>query len=300
VEFVSTFGVWIFAERVHASAILSVVTFGMTLAGRAPAMQSARDRIRSNSVWQTGVFVLNVLAFLLMGLQAKIIVSRMPRGELSRALGFAFTVLAIVIGVRFAWILTHWAIAKWLLPARLPAPPITLALLASWCGMRGLVRLATALALPAGFAGRDEIVLTAYTVVLGTLVLQGFTLKPLIRALRIAPDRDLDEEMWMAQAAMLDAALAKLGHDSSDGAATVRAEYERSQALAADAGRARGTTDHHRARLSAIAATRRVLAHFRQRGDIGNDAFRRLEEELDLAELAALPPGDVRVRGMKY
>ncbi len=91
------------------------------------------------------------------------------------------------------------------------APSARIGILVSWCGMRGLVTLATALALPHDFPGRDLIVLSAFAVVLGTLILQGFSIRPLIALLRIAPDSSLDEDVVKTRNAMLDAAIVALG-----------------------------------------------------------------------------------------
>src|SRR5213080_2418317 len=76
-QFVSTFGVWILAERIGLSAIITMVVYAMTLARAAPRRVAARNRISSYSVWETAVFVLNVLAFVLMGLQVRPILSRL-------------------------------------------------------------------------------------------------------------------------------------------------------------------------------------------------------------------------------
>ncbi|MDB6035807.1 MAG: sodium/hydrogen exchanger, partial [Verrucomicrobiales bacterium] len=78
VEFGLTFGAWIIAEHLRLSPIITVVAFAMTVATHAPARQTSLDRIHSYSVWETAVFILNVLAFLLMGLQARIILSNLP------------------------------------------------------------------------------------------------------------------------------------------------------------------------------------------------------------------------------
>ena len=108
-EFVSTFGVWVAAERLHLSAILAVVAFAVVVARHMPSRQSALDRVHSYSVWETTVFVLNVLAFLLIGLQAREIVLRLRPSERWEALGFGLVVLAVVIAVRVAWVLGHHA-----------------------------------------------------------------------------------------------------------------------------------------------------------------------------------------------
>jgi CPA1 family monovalent cation:H+ antiporter len=289
VEFVVTFGAWIIAERLHLSAIITVVVFAMTVARYAPSRQSARDRVHSYSVWEATVFILNVLAFLLMGLQARTILSRLEGQELRRALVFAVVVLAVTILVRLVWVMTYGALVRWFRPPSVPPPSKRVGLLVSWCGMRGLVTLATAFALPQDFPGRDVIVLSAFTVVLGTLVIQGLTIKPLIKWLRIEPDNSLDEEVSLAQAAMIEAAVATLRDEQSEAAGTVRAEYEAARVLAEGGSRPQAAAEHDRLRLKAIAAERRVLTELRCDGRITDDAFHRLEEELDWAELNSAP-----------
>ncbi|TGT30058.1 sodium:proton antiporter, partial [Mesorhizobium sp. M4B.F.Ca.ET.169.01.1.1] len=95
---------------------------------------------------------------------------------------FAATVLAVVIVARFVWVAGYVAVIRWFARVDigdqpLDAPTFRGAVLVGWCGMRGLVTLVAAVALPVGFPGRDPIVLAAFAVVLGTLVLQGMTLK---------------------------------------------------------------------------------------------------------------------------
>jgi NhaP-type Na+/H+ or K+/H+ antiporter len=155
--------------------------------------------------------------------------------------------------------------------------------------MRGLVTLATAFALPPEFPGRNVIVLSAFTVVLGTLILQGFTIRPLIALLRIPPDDSLDAEVAEARGAMLDAALQALAGISGGPAEAVRGEY--GAARAAGAAPIRSATAYDDLRLQAIAAERRLLAEWRQEGRIFDDAYHLLEEELDRAELHAAASG---------
>jgi CPA1 family monovalent cation:H+ antiporter len=205
-QFLLTYGTWLLADRLHLSSIVAVVALAAVVARYIPARTSARDRVNSNAVWATVVFVLNVLAFLLMGLQARVIFSELEGAALWHALGFAGTVLAVVIGVRFAWVMTYgWMIRRYRSFAakrwsrQVPAPPARIGVLVSWCGMRGLVTLATAFALPLQFPNRNLIVLSAFTVVLGTLIVQGFTIRPLIALLRIAPDHALADAVCEAR-----------------------------------------------------------------------------------------------------
>jgi len=296
-EFVVTFGTWVVAEHLHASPILAVVAFAMMAAHYGPGQQTARDRVHSYAIWEIAVFVLNVLAFLLMGLQARTILSRLDGTRVWEAIWFAATVLAIVIVVRIVWVMLGTLIPQ-LYQGRDAAPVISKreAVLISWCGMRGLVTLATAFALPAGFPHRDVIVLTAFIVVLGSLIIQGLTVGVLINFLRLEPDTSLDAEVSKARGAMVDAALERLRGETSDAAVAVRAEYEAMRAIAKDRANPQADSEHDRLRIDAICAQRELLATLRRRGEISDAAFHRLEEELDWAELHASPREELELQ----
>ncbi|MDP9008395.1 MAG: hypothetical protein M3N91_06770 [Pseudomonadota bacterium] len=130
---------------------------------------------------------------------------------------------------------------------------------------------------------------------LGTLILQGFTIRPLIALLRIDADASLDEDVSRARKAMLDAALAVLSESPGEGAAAVRAEYGATRAASVD--RSRPTTDYDDFRLQAIAAERRLLIEWRSQGRIQDDAFLLLEDELDRDELHAASFGTTWLEG---
>ncbi|QEL22022.1 sodium:proton antiporter [Bosea sp. F3-2] len=291
-EFVTTFGAWIIAERLHLSAILSVVAFAMTVARYVPERQSARDRVHSYAVWEAAVFILNVLAFLLMGLQARGIVLRLAPNEIWQALGFAGAVLVTVIVVRIAWVLLFNR-AGYLRSRRRgdhDAPSLAQGLVVSWCGMRGVVTLAAALSLPAGFPGQDLIVLSALAVVLGTLIGQGLTLGPLIRLLGLEPDDSFDAELTAARVTLLDAAIAELGNEAGEAAADLRETYLADRAMAAEGHHPRAVGEAEHLRRLTLEGMRLRLAGMRRTGDVEDDVFHALEEELDWAELAASPP----------
>ena len=294
-EFVSTFGVWVVAERLHLSAILAVVAFAVVVARHMPSRQSALDRVHSYSVWETTVFVLNVLAFLLIGLQAREIVLRLQASERREALGFGLVVLAVVMAVRVAWVLGHHSVALFLARRRGETLPVGFrhALVVSWCGMRGLVTLAIALALPVRFPSRDLIVLAAFTVVLGTLVVQGLTLGPLIRRLRLPPEDSFARELRGARETLLAAAVSSLDDRGDEAAARVRADYEIERAANAKGGPEASRLV--RPRLSSLLVQRVRLAELRREGAIDDDVFHALEQELDFAELAASPPGRLEI-----
>ncbi|RWC33174.1 MAG: sodium:proton antiporter [Mesorhizobium sp.] len=296
VQFAGTFGVWILADRLGLSAIITIVVYAMTIARRAPRRMSARRRVSTYSVWESAVFVLNVLAFVLMGLQARSIVGRLSGEGQGDAFLFAATVLAVVILARLVWVASYVAIIRWFArfgheDKRRDMPTFGGAVLVGWCGMRGLVTLVVAIALPANFPGRDPIVLAAFAVVLGTLVLQGMTLKPLLRILNFDPDRTVDNEVAQARVAIMQAALDVLSRKTSAAAAVVREQYEAQRLIAENPEDAQAATEYDRLRLYAINRQRDTLEELRSNGTIGDEAYHRLEEEIDWAELAASPAG---------
>ncbi|RJT38945.1 sodium:proton antiporter [Mesorhizobium waimense] len=296
VQFAGTFGVWILADRLGLSAIITIVVYAMTIARTAPRLMSARRRVSTYSVWESAVFVLNVLAFVLMGLQARSIVGRLAGEGQAEAFVFAATVLAVVIVSRLVWVMSYGVIIRWL--ARFgsegqgrDAPTLRGGVLVGWCGMRGLVTLVAAFALPADFPGRDPIVLAAFAVVLGTLVLQGMTLKPLLRLLNLDPDTTVDREVAQARVAIMQAALDILSGKTSNAAAAVREQYTAQRTIAENPEDAQAATEYDRLRLYAIKRQRDALEELRRDGTIGDEAYHRLEEEIDWSELAASPAG---------
>jgi monovalent cation/hydrogen antiporter len=294
-QFVSTFGVWIFADRIGLSAIITMVVYAMTLARSVSRTSSPRNRVSSYSVWETAVFVLNVLAFVLMGLQSRPILSRLSEAGRVDALVLGVLVLVTIILVRLAWVLTAGAtvrlVSRWFGKEWSVGKGVRGDLLVAWCGMRGLVTLATAFALPPAFPGRDLIVLTAFCVVLGTLVLQGMTLKPLLRLLRFEPDNSIEEEVSRARVVVMQAAIDSLTGDASPAAAAVREQYAAARTVAEKPDNPQAATEYDDLRLRAIKYQRKALERLRGEGTIGDEAYHRLQEELDWAELDAAPAG---------
>ena len=201
-QFVSTFGVWILADRIGLSGVLTMVCYAVTVARTAPERTPARIRIPSYAVWETVVFVLNILAFIFIGLQIRPILDSLEPSMRGRYFAVAIAVLVTVIVVRIVWHMSFNAVIRWRdrrfgfnPPRPMLRPTVGSGLVISWAGMRGIVTLAAALALPAAFPFRDLIVLTAFSVVLGTLVIQGLTLKPLMRALDLQDDDPVGREL---------------------------------------------------------------------------------------------------------
>jgi hypothetical protein len=152
--------------------------------------------------------------------------------------------------------------------------------------MRGIVTLAAALALPPDFPYRDFILLTAFVVVLGTLVIQGLTLRPLLSLLRLPRDRTVETEINQARAAALRAAIAELEGYDTPAAKRLRLEYGEALNFARNGQDLQDTPDKA-LRRRVVGQSRRAILDLRSSGAIGDDAYRRVEEELDWLELSA-------------
>ena len=291
-QFIGTFAVWLIADRLGLSAIITVVAFAMTAARHAPGRIGARARISSYAVWE-------VMVFVLIGLQLRGILSRVDGSELNTYLLCAGAVCAAVILIRFVWMPYNWFV-RWQIRrygARLPRPmalpTVGTGLLISWCGMRGIVTLAAALALPDGdpataFPHRDLIVFCAFCVVLCTLTVQGATLRPLLKILGLRDDGSVERELVTARVETARAAIQELESQTpSLSVEILRREYQaRMQAGGPESDSLANLQQH------AALAQRRALVDLRARSVIGDDAFHAAEEEIDLLELTA----DARIR----
>jgi CPA1 family monovalent cation:H+ antiporter len=296
-DFAVTFGIWLLAERLHISSVLSVVVFGMILSQRRPIDQPARDRLQSEAVWSAAVLVLNIVAFMLMGLQSRDVLTRLPAAERWPAIGFAAAVLATVLVTRLVWVFfvrfVEGQIAGRYAPAWLPKPPPwNASVVLSWSGMRGLLTLATAFALPQNVPGRDLIVLAAFGVVIGTLVIQGLTLGPLIRRLDFGEDGGIADKIAPARKRLIDAGLAMLPAQGGEAADALRFRYGAAGKVTAEADDPQATSEFDELHLEMIAYQRVLLHRMRNAGEIAEDVYRRLQEELDWSEVDARSFGD--------
>jgi CPA1 family monovalent cation:H+ antiporter len=289
-EFVNTFIAWLIAERLGLSAVLCVVTMAMFIANDPRTEINARNRVQSFAVWGVAVFVLNVVAFLLMGMQARAIVGEMDPDRLREAAGVAAMVVAAVVVTRIVWVLVYNRLSARFAWLRGEVPPASFAqgVVVGWCGMRGLVTLATSFALPADFPQRDLIVLSAFAVVLMTLVVQGLTLTPLIRLLGLGEGDD-DRERVAAQRALAEAALGAIGEGPGEIADDMRRHFEIDRAALDGGAACTAFNERQRLKLKAIAAERERLSELRDSDAIGAEEFERLQEALDWHELAIGP-----------
>ena len=302
-QFCTVFASWILAERLHLSGIITLVVHAMVAARSAPESLPARIRIPSWAVWEVAVFVLNVLAFILVGFQLRSIADRVNGSTGAEYVRVAAIVTLAVIIARLLWVTGAAAVARRRAMRtdgirdrhRSLAVTAKSATVVGWCGMRGTVTLAAALAIPMeAFGGtpfpyRDLILVCAFGVVLGTLVVQGLTLKPLLLRLGLEDDGSVDREIRLARASTLEAAVATLAEAPKVKAVPWVAErYGAALTNAREAlasGRDQADNDEGAVVRAAIAAQRHRLVELRNDGTIGDAARQRVEEELDRAEL---------------
>jgi CPA1 family monovalent cation:H+ antiporter len=291
---------WVAAEQLHVSAVLACVVGGLYLRQHSSTAVGPMSRLQTSSVWDLVVFMLNAMIFLLLGTQFTQMLSRFPAGELGGVVRAGVVIGVVAIIVRLLWVPTVMGIPQLLGDnRRRKSPPVRwkAVLLVAWTSMRGIVSLASALALPlvlangAEFPYRTEIIIITMCVIMMTLVVQGLTLAPIIRAFNFAPDVGHIEE---EQIARLEAA--RRGAEALEDASReewvdprdvewLRAELRDRVRLREHPG---GSPDgRRRLRATMIRAERRMLVRLRNEGAISDEVLRELELELDLEAVRA-------------
>jgi CPA1 family monovalent cation:H+ antiporter len=304
VQFTLTFGVWIAAEAIGLSGILTLVAYAMVIARRGSRQMPAQMRVPVFAVWEAVVFVLNAFAFVLIGMQLRPIWQRLDGGGArTEAVIAAAVVLAVVIAARFVWVMTYQALKRRkqrrrdedIARAAAPVSIVRSGVVLSWAGMRGIVTLAAAFALPetlpdgSAFPHRDLILLCAFGVVLGTLVLQGLTLAPLIKRLGLTDDDPVGREIRLGRTHAYSALLDAIKDDDTLPGKLLRKEYAAVVELNDNPAEHTPVDEVPGGplRRHAIAVARQRAFELRQTDVIGDDAYRVLLQELDWAELSA-------------
>jgi monovalent cation/hydrogen antiporter len=285
-QFVNAYVMWITAQHLGLSAVLCVIGFAMTLASKlGPEEFDARMRVQSYAVWSAVVFTLNVLAFLLMGMQGKSILSRMHGDHLRHSLAFAGFVVVAVIVTRLCVVLGY---SYWEARREKTGRALRQGIFMGWCGMRGFVTIATAFALPENFPHRDTVVLTAFAVVLGTLVLQGLTLGPMVKHLELDDSMEASMELAEARVALAHTALESVASEQGPEAENLRYRLSLKLQRCMD-GLQCGPIDRlHDLGLQAIRAERKKLEDLRSEDQISPTTYLGLQEQLDWNELTLL------------
>jgi Na+/H+ antiporter len=290
------------AEAAGGSGVLATVTIGIILGRRSASYASPETRLVSSAVWSILIYLLNALVFLLIGLEVRTIVA--DGAIVARWLPPALVLSALLIAVRLAWAFAQAYIPRAFRPGERRRDPaqwrwITVI---GWTGLRGIVSLAAALALPledahgAPFPQRAPIIFLTFCVIVITLVGQGLSLFPLLRWLKIGDGEDTEAYETMVRIKALEAGLKRLeGLAESSNVDAEREPIARAVAEyrnridhlsrhtgAGHAESAESQVDHH-IQEEAIAAERHAIMQLRSEGRIPDDIFRKVQYDLDLA-----------------
>jgi monovalent cation/hydrogen antiporter len=291
------------------SGVLAVVTTGLYLGRRAPSVISPETRLQGYAFWELVTFLLNGLIFALIGLQLEGIMERLsertPYSVPELVLYGALVSLAVILA-RFLWVFPATYVPRWLsrrIRQRDPSPPVRQVTVIAWTGMRGVISLAAALALPlttAGgqpFPGRDLILFLTFCVILATLVVQGLSLPVLIRALGLEDDGSQEREEIQGRIEVANAAIARIEElvqeewVREDTAERVRGLYNyrrsrfaaRSDGVDVD-GLEERSAAYQRLMRDLLRAQRTTLIRLRNEGRIDDEVMHRIEHDLDLEE----------------
>jgi monovalent cation/hydrogen antiporter len=299
------YAVYLAADALHTSGVLGVVACGLMLSRRSARFFTPPVRIQVWAVWQALTFVLNGLVFVLIGLQLRAILAAIRGYSLATLLIDGAIFSAMLILLRLVWTFPGAGLSYLMrtrIGGRKERPPrLREIFVVGWTGMRGVVSLAAALALPAALADgtpfpqRDLILFLTFCVIVVTLVLQGATLPALIRALGLARSSGPNCEEREARRIVLEAALAHLeeakqrdNEEFSELYDHLASHYRQRDAdLRAARGGGEHTEEHRRyidLSRETVRVERETAVRLRNEGRINDEVLRRIERELDLTE----------------
>jgi monovalent cation/hydrogen antiporter len=303
VTFLAPLAAYLPAAQLELSGVLASVAAGIYVGRDAPRLLSSAVRVSGVAAWQILLFLINGTVFILLGLQLPGILAGLEDFSAGQLIGLAVAVSLATILARLVWVFPAAYIPRWLnagIREHEPRPTERNVFIVAWAGMRGVVSLAAALALPLTFPERNLVIFLTFAVILATLVGQGLSLPLLIRALGIDDgDGAGQREEAYARYVTSEAALERL-----DGLATewpghlelidrLRAQYEdrTRHAVSAkhpeqrDEAAEQELIEHRQIRMAVLAAERDALLTLRERGGIADEVHRVVEHDLDLEEL---------------
>ena len=300
------YAAYLAAEAVGASGVLAVVACGLYLSRHSTHFFTPTVRIEAWAVWNSLTFILNGIVFVLIGLQLPYVLGAIQGVSMRSLLIDAAVFSAMLIVVRLIWVFpgayVAWLIRSRILRQHAPRPSAAGTFVVGWTGMRGVIALAAALALPSvidggkPFAQRHLIVFLTFSVILVTLVLQGLSLPMVIRLLGVGSRGENDEEERHARRVLLESAITHLGHirarepQFSDVYDDLAQHYrQRLLTLAGEGEDEHGTSaahvDRHRdVSHELLQVEREAAVRLRDERRISDDVLRQLQQELDFRE----------------
>jgi CPA1 family monovalent cation:H+ antiporter len=309
--FLAPYVSYLAAEELHVSGVLAVVSTGLFIVVRSSEIFTHQTRLQAVATWNTVIFLLNGIVFILIGLQLPAITEGIGQYSWPLLLGYGALVSGAAIVGRILWVYPAAYVPRWLsrgIRERETATNLRTVTIIAWTGMRGVVSLAAALALPltlpngAPFPQRDLILFLTFCVILSTLVLQGLTLPLIIRLLGLKADGNVHQEEAEVRLRIARSVIEhieenlSLGVMTDDVLAQVKAKYEiRIARLMRKAGyNIRTQLDDaqvqqfHQVQHDLIRMERKSVIQLRREGKISDEVLRRLEFELDLEESRVL------------
>jgi monovalent cation/hydrogen antiporter len=307
ITLISPYLMYIGAEHFHYSGVLAVVSGGLFLSYRSHDIFSYESRLQSQGVWHVIVFLLNGMVFILIGLQLPDVVRGLGEYSLRAAIGYGASISVVTMLVRMLWVYPG-AYLPGLLSKRIrkrePVPGWKSVFLIGWSGMRGVVSLASALAVPItlsngeAFPHRNLILFITFCVILSTLVLQGLTLPLLIRWLKIDVKENEEEERLTIRLRLANLIVEHITEHYPEESRTIepfsrlRSRYERMAEITdkqlkkeeADGAQANFLPRYRRLLLELVSLQRQELSRMRRENQFSEETLRKKETELDLEE----------------
>jgi len=292
---------YLIGESLEVSGVIATVACGIVLGWYQHEIFTAAVRMRGTAFWQVMIFLLEALVFILIGLSLRGVLARLGGGAnafVSLGIPVAVT-LAAVIGARFAWVYAS-EVFKLVVHRSRGAANWRAATIIGWAGMRGVVTLAVALALPEGLPGRDLVLVASFAVILVTVLVQGTSLGAVIRLVGVTPDAGRapthlsETQAWARLQAVQYEAIHPLVHDA-DGNVIHPRLLEQYGYLAELSKRIGQQTEfprdvvvaHFGVVLAAIAAARKELLALHRAGQLHDELLHAMERDLDLQEITA-------------
>jgi monovalent cation/hydrogen antiporter len=299
--FVMSFIAYLLAERLHVSGVLAAVLFGAVVSWFSARVMTPSVRIEGGAAWSIVIFLINSLAFLLLGLQLPHIIEHLKGAEVQTLVWQGLLLGLVVMVVRIVWVFPSAYLPRLLSKNEIninPIPPFSNLAVIAWAGMRGIVSLAASLSLPKDFPMREELIFLTFILVMITLVGQGLSMVPIINWLKPQKsDHHQREENW-ARLVVAQAGLAQLdllasedwtqpAHIEQFKLAYVR---RRERFAARFWGRQHqeheeGAQYYRRLRQELMEAEMKALIELRDNGTINDEVMRNIQYEMDLEQL---------------
>ena len=301
ISFLAPVAIYLVAQQLGMSGVIATVAAGILTGRRAAREMSSEVRVAGQATWQVLLFLINGLAFILIGLQLRTVIGSLGGRSATDLLSLAVAIATTVVVSRILWVYTATYVPRALLSQvreREPYLHPRNVFIVAWAGMRGVVSMAAALALPLSFPNRDMLIFLTFAVILATLVGQGLTLPLVIRALRVTADGGQAHDEAHVRLAAAEAAVARIDElakewpDHQPLIETLRVQYQHRSQHLDELHQAGPETDaekelyeHRLIRHAVIDAERETIIRLRDTGAVTDEAFRAVERDLDLEEL---------------